>query len=41
LTFISMMDAGKMIPVMPENAGKVMKAASDEMLDTAKHIYVL
>ncbi len=40
-TYISMMDAGKMIPVMPENAGKVMKAASDEMLQIIQQIYVL
>lgn len=40
-TYISIMDAGKMIPLMPEAAGEVMKAASDETIEIVKQIYVL
>lgn len=40
-TYISIMDAGKIIPLMPEAAGEVMKAASDETIEIAKQIYVL
>ena len=41
ITYISIMDAGKMIPMMPEAAGEVMKAASDETIEIVKSIYVL
>jgi uncharacterized protein (DUF302 family) len=40
-TYISIMDAGKIIPLMPEAAGEVMKAASDETIEIVKQIYVL
>lgn len=40
-TYISIMDAGKIIPLMPEAAGEVMKAASDETIEIVKKIYVL